>query len=171
MRAAGEKAPQRPTDQRAFVLDYIDRARAKGDTTNSDAELSVAGAERYLEQSRPVQPNVAIPGAVTARMKDDYKLQQLDIAAMKARNDPEKLKVINDQITARIKEIEQDVMGQASQGRGTGGGGGGGGAANPPSVRQPLPMPRSAADAVVGQIYNTARGPAKWDGKQFILAQ
>lgn len=31
-----------------------------------------------------------------------------------------------------------------------------------------LPMPGSAAEAVVGQVYNTARGPARWDGQQFI---
>jgi hypothetical protein len=31
-----------------------------------------------------------------------------------------------------------------------------------------LPMPAKAADAVVGQVYNTSQGPAKWDGKQFI---
>lgn len=39
-----------------------------------------------------------------------------------------------------------------------------------PKVDKPqyLPMPKSAADAVVGKVYNTARGPAKWDGKQFI---
>lgn len=33
---------------------------------------------------------------------------------------------------------------------------------------QIAPMPKSAADAVPGTIYNTARGPAKWDGTQFI---
>jgi hypothetical protein len=43
----------------------------------------------------------------------------------------------------------------------------------PPPVKkvdtsQYLPMPKTAADAVVGKVYNTARGPAKWDGKQFI---
>jgi hypothetical protein len=31
-----------------------------------------------------------------------------------------------------------------------------------------LPMPKKAADAVVGQVYNTSQGPAKWDGTQFI---
>ena len=168
MRAAGEKAPQRPTDQRAFVADFIAQARAKGDTTTSDAALAVQGAERYLEQSRPVQPNVAIPSAVTARMKDDPELARLDIAAMRARNDPGKLEEINKQIAARMKEIELSVASQASQGRGTGGTGGTS-APSPAPERQPLPMPKSAADAVVGQIYNTARGPAKWDGKQFVL--
>jgi len=31
-----------------------------------------------------------------------------------------------------------------------------------------LPMPASAKDAIVGGEYDTVRGPAKWDGKQFI---
>lgn len=166
---AGEKAPPRPTDQRAFVLDYIAKARAAGDTTTPDSALAVQGAERYLEMSRPVQPNVAIPSAVTARMKDDPELQRLDNAAMRARNDPAKLKEINDQIAARMREIELSVTNQASQGRGTGGTGGATPPPTPAPTRQPLPMPKSAADAVVGEIYNTARGPAKWDGKQFVL--
>jgi hypothetical protein len=34
-----------------------------------------------------------------------------------------------------------------------------------------MPMPSSAKDAIVGQVYTTARGPAKWDGKQFIPIQ
>lgn len=32
----------------------------------------------------------------------------------------------------------------------------------------PMPMPASADKAVVGQVYNTSRGPARWDGKQFV---
>ena len=47
-----------------------------------------------------------------------------------------------------------------------------GGAPTPTPVpkqnAQYLPMPASAKDAIVGKIYNTSRGPAKWDGKQFI---
>lgn len=32
---------------------------------------------------------------------------------------------------------------------------------------QAAPMPKSQADLKVGQLYQTARGPATWDGKQF----
>jgi hypothetical protein len=45
------------------------------------------------------------------------------------------------------------------------------GTVTPTAVPAPtnyLPLPKTAADAVVGKIYNTAKGPAKWDGKQFI---
>jgi hypothetical protein len=39
------------------------------------------------------------------------------------------------------------------------------------SVKSPLVLPKSASEAVVGEIYNTKRGPAQWDGKQFIMVQ
>ena len=48
MRTAGERQPQRPTDQRAFVTDFIAQARAKGDNDTPDAVLAVQGAERYV---------------------------------------------------------------------------------------------------------------------------
>lgn len=34
-----------------------------------------------------------------------------------------------------------------------------------------LPMPKSADDAVAGKIYNTPRGPLRWDGSQFFPVQ
>jgi hypothetical protein len=40
-----------------------------------------------------------------------------------------------------------------------------------PAAPKALPMPSTAKDAVVGQIYSTSRGQAKWDGKQFIPVQ
>ena len=33
---------------------------------------------------------------------------------------------------------------------------------------KPLPMPKTAAEAEAGKVYMTARGPARWDGKQFV---
>jgi len=35
----------------------------------------------------------------------------------------------------------------------------------------PQPMPKSKADAKPNVIYNTQRGPARWDGQQFISVQ
>lgn len=35
----------------------------------------------------------------------------------------------------------------------------------------PLPMPKTADDAIAGKIYNTGRGPARWDGNQFLPVQ
>jgi hypothetical protein len=48
---------------------------------------------------------------------------------------------------------------------GGGGGGGGGGAAQPAAGG--LPMPSSKADLQKGQVYNTSRGPARWNGTAF----
>ena len=44
------------------------------------------------------------------------------------------------------------------------------GAGNQPTggATNALPMPANKADAIVGQIYNTPRGPAKWDGTNFV---
>lgn len=49
-----------------------------------------------------------------------------------------------------------------------------GGATPPASTAAPdaaLPMPKTADDAVAGKIYNTGRGPARWDGNQFMPVQ
>lgn len=37
----------------------------------------------------------------------------------------------------------------------------------PPAAQKPLPMPKTVTEMQVGDIYNTGRGPAKWNGKTF----
>lgn len=38
-----------------------------------------------------------------------------------------------------------------------------------PNVRaEALPLPKTQAELVVGELYQTKRGPARWDGEQFI---
>ena len=39
-----------------------------------------------------------------------------------------------------------------------------------PAAVQALPMPAKQEDLVKGKIYNTARGPATWDGTKFVAA-
>jgi hypothetical protein len=41
-------------------------------------------------------------------------------------------------------------------------------AASPKPNAAALPMPKSKDDLVKNSVYNTARGPATWDGKQFV---
>lgn len=41
----------------------------------------------------------------------------------------------------------------------------------PAAPDAPLPMPKTADDAIAGKIYNTGRGPARWDGNQFLPVQ
>lgn len=38
----------------------------------------------------------------------------------------------------------------------------------PQAPSSPLPLPKSQAQLQAGQVYTTARGPAKWDGNQFV---
>jgi hypothetical protein len=129
----GTKEPPRPTDQRAFVADYIAQARAKGDTTTPDATLAVQGAERYLEQSRPMQPNAAIETGLTARLERDEILKGLAVDRYRYSRDPVRLKQIDEDIKKRQGEIRAEFSEGTSQGRGIGGtgGGGGGGRGNP----------------------------------------
>ena len=129
-RATAEKAPQRPTDQRAFVLDYIAKARAAGDTTTPDSALAVQGAERYLEMSRPMQPSAAIETGLTARLKDDYVIQGLMVDRYRTK-DPAKRKEIDAAIKERQDEIREEFTAGATPGRGLGGTRTGGANANP----------------------------------------
>jgi len=36
---------------------------------------------------------------------------------------------------------------------------------------QPVALPKDAKELKIGTVYNTARGPAKWDGKKFLKLQ
>jgi hypothetical protein len=40
-----------------------------------------------------------------------------------------------------------------------------------PAAVQALPMPTAQSDLVKGKVYNTARGPAKWNGSAFVAVQ
>lgn len=173
MRAAGEKAPRapNPTD---IAIDYINGQTQDYISQGVDpAKAKILAQQDYYAQSRPMQPSAGMAPAITAAEKNDPILDNLSMQLLRARTDPAKQAEIQTKIDERKAFIAQRVTSQANPGRGVGSTGGTGGTSTPPPApaRQPLPMPKSAADAVVGQIYNTARGPAKWDGKQFILAQ
>lgn len=172
---ATEKPPRAPTTT-DIALDYIE-GKAKDYISQGvePAKAKILAQQDYYAQSRPMQPSAGIAPAVTSAQEKDEVLQNLGMQFIRARNDPEKQKDIQEKIDARKAVVAGQVAGYGTSGRGVGGTsgtGGTGGATTPPTpapTRQPLPMPKSAADAVVGEIYNTARGPAKWDGKQFVL--
>jgi hypothetical protein len=71
-----------------------------------------------------------------------------------------------DQFTKYRMGIAQEYYGRPGAGKGT----------PPPSDRasssaaatDALPMPANKADAIVGKTYNTPRGPAKWNGTNFV---
>lgn len=46
-----------------------------------------------------------------------------------------------------------------------------GGGSPATGAEQPLPMPKTAAEAEVGKVYNTAKGPMRWNGQKFVGVQ
>jgi hypothetical protein len=88
----------------------------------------------------------------TALAKDDeYKMLGLQLSS------PDLDAATRSKITARRREIYNEITSRIGSG-------------NPKAAEAPAasPMPASADKAVVGQVYNTSRGPARWDGKQFV---
>lgn len=156
--AVAGRQPQKPTDQRQFVTDFIAQARAKGDKTTPDAVLAVQGAERYLEQSRPIQPSAVMPNAVTARLKEDGEYNSLDTEYFRARNNPALQADIKKKMDARVRQIEREVYGTGSGGRGIPGSGGtsdapnAGGPVNLPSGG--IRLPRAPAAPASSGIFN-----------------
>jgi hypothetical protein len=63
---------------------------------------------------------------------------------------------IRAQMEAKEREIEAEIRSQIAQP----------GATTPPPANA-LPMPTSKTELQTGQIYNTARGPARWNGTAF----
>ena len=174
VRASAEKQPRAPTAT-DVALDYI--AGKTEDYVAQGVERSKAkilAQEDYYAQSRPMQPSAGVAPAIVAAEKEDPVLANLNIQLLRARNDPAKQEEITKKIDERKAVIAQTVTAQGTPGRGVGGTGDAAPKAVPvpgaeaAPARQPLPMPKSAADAKVGEVYATARGPAKWDGKQFI---
>jgi len=165
--------------QNGILIDNLtEKAKTQPLSEKEQAQLNTARSSnnKYMEilaQQRPVQPNAAIPNAVTARLKDDREYNNLDIAYMRARNDPTLQAEIKKKMDARVLQIEKEVAAGASGGRGIGGtdgasGTGGTSDAGATGNTQPLPMPKTQGELKINGVYNTTRGPAKWDGKQFI---
>ena len=81
-------------------------------------------------------------------------------------------KAVNEDYDRRIAEAKQEITNRIMQG--------GQQAAAPqqpapvsaPAAQAPapLPLPTSQDQLKAGQVYNTSRGPAKWDGKQFVAS-
>ena len=81
---------------------------------------------------------------------------------------PEEKKAVNEDYDRRIADAKQEITNRIMQG------------GQPPATAQPaptnapaptaLPLPTSQDQLKAGQVYNTSRGPAKWDGKQFVAS-
>jgi uncharacterized membrane protein YgcG len=141
MRTSAEKQPRAPTAT-DIAIDYI-----KGKTEDyisqgvDPAKAKILAQQDYYAQSRPMQPSAGIGPAVISAQKEDEVLQDLGVQLMRARNNPERQKEIQEKIDARKAVIAGQVSGYGSPGRGTGGtggggsGGGGGASSNAPKER------------------------------------
>jgi hypothetical protein len=176
---AANIAAGKPTDMR-FYADNVVKAKA-GD---KEAQTIVEGIDKYLQQSALGRNIVAQQGVEVQRGRIDadlYKnaVEYADTAVNKPRsaeNNVYRAKLKQDKENAAKgnpttlaedfkREIEQNYMdrapklsGQAQPGAAPQGAG---------TKESPLPMPKTAAEAQVGKIYMTARGPARWNGKEF----
>ena len=156
--------------QNGILIDNLtEKAKTQPLTEKEQAQLNTAmSSNKYymqiLETKRPVQPNAAIPNAITARLKDDREYNNLDIAHTRARNDPALQAEIKKKMDKRALEIEAEVLRPASSGRGIGGTGG----ANDTAGASALPKGIPPGSVVVG----TAGGKKVYkapDGNQYIV--
>jgi hypothetical protein len=132
-------------------------ARKEAIETTGLALLKVGATENAaLATAISKDPQIGEKGTLTSQLK----LLQLK----KNPSDAEKIKIddLEDQIAGRRAQLENQIK------RST---------AKPPAPETPapapapvqaLPMPATQTDLVKGKVYNTARGPAEWDGTKFV---
>lgn len=124
-----------------------------------NAEINLARYKQDAIQAAKNQPKSSLNAAA------------LDVLKANATKDPEKIKAAKDAYAAEEKRVTEEALAQLGQvDRG--------GAKPlptpdatvkkvPDGKQKNLPMPKLAKDLKAGMVYDTARGPAKWDGKQF----
>jgi hypothetical protein len=97
-----------------------------------------------------------VQGRITDAKAKDITLKDLNLQLMGA--DPKDKPAIQAQITAREAQIAREIQSQIP---------GPGATTQPPPAANGLPMPTNKAELQKGQVYNTARGPARWNGTAF----
>jgi len=100
--------------------------------------------------------NVAIENAVSTRLGKDKVYNDLSLALLTA--DPKDKPAIQ----AKMEAVEAKIRAEVQAGAGVAQPGAGAGAA-----AQGAPLPPTKAELQKGQIYNTSRGPARWNGTAF----
>jgi hypothetical protein len=112
------------------------------------------GANPYAQGKLDLQAEAAI----TARENGDSQLKALRTSLAMA-DDKDKPKIMAD-MEARRQQIRAEIT-KAAPAPGTG--------APPPAVPVAAqPLPTDQKDLKKNEVYNTIRGPAKWDGKVFV---
>ena len=139
-----------------------DIAKSKGEQDAAIAKVHAQQTQTQLEQA--AAQHAQTYDLQKRRLEADLKDKPLDtqIAALTASAKGYEA-IVRDQnatdedravATARLSAVN-DMLNQI------------GGMKNAP-VSTPLAMPKTQAELKTGSVYNTARGPAKWDGKQFV---
>jgi hypothetical protein len=119
-----------------ILIDQLTTKAKEGPLTKDEQaalNTAISSQKHYMDilaQQRPVQPNAAIPNAVTARLKEDSEYNNLEVALYRARNDPAAQAEIKEKMDARVAKIQEDISAGGSGGRGVVGAGGAGGAPN-----------------------------------------
>ena len=136
--------------------------QAKGRNPNAQemAQIKRAATEEYAKTFK-VDPYGALRAGATqaelARKRiDDINKELNGVEYGAVQRSPEEI--------AALKTERAGLLKQVSAGAGVPQGGTGAGAAAAPGA---LPMPTSKADLQKGQVYNTSRGPARWNGTAF----
>lgn len=110
-------------------------------------------------QSTLNQPDTAFKNADEAKTMRGYAQKRLDTATARG-----KATIDRYHLTGYLTDEQRDQfydqlgLGKATQGK----------AAAPAADQKPAPLPKDKTMLKSGQIYATARGNAKWDGKQFV---
>jgi hypothetical protein len=150
----------RATDLDRDAEAYFNLLVAEGMDPNAPKTRALArqkareGANPYAQGKLDLQAEAAI----TARENGDSQLKALRTQLAIA-DDKDKPKIMAD-MEARRQQIRAEIT-KTAPAPGTG-------APAPavPAVVQPLPTDQK--DLKKNEVYNTARGPAKWDGKAFV---
>jgi hypothetical protein len=100
--------------------------------------------------------DATVQGRVNDAKAKDRILSELNLSLLGA--DEKDKPAIRAQMEARDREIEAQIRAQIS---------GPGATTQPPPAADGLPMPTNKAELQKGQVYNTARGPARWNGTAF----
>jgi hypothetical protein len=169
--AGGDKQAQIRVDA---VNKYLPLVGSSGQRAATAQDQAQTAADRLASDNRAkalTQTAERVDSLVTQEGRDYVKLQKADKEANKISNaqpgDPNYKdtagafrKKIFDEALQNIKGADTpSTAPAAAAGAGAG------------TAQSPLPMPANAASARVGMIYNTARGPARWDGSSFIPVQ
>lgn len=139
--------------------------------TNRNAAMAARGSgSSSLDEKREAETFIRANGVLARARKDfntatadqTYKFNQQLLSNPKAKPEDRKraqtyIDSINNQYLPAIQEAQEIVNLYRPPNMQTSGG-----------ASNVLPMPGSKGELKTGGVYNTARGPAKWDGNQFV---